>query len=98
VTDPDPDPDPDRLAIAARFERAVNMDADELEAWLETAESRAVGQKKEGAAESIGHASGRASPASCARRHRSGATRITRTWPRSRGSSRATARRSRPTR
>jgi hypothetical protein len=49
----------DRTAIAARFERAVNMDADELEAWLETAESRRVGQKKGGAAESIGHASGR---------------------------------------
>ena len=34
------------------------MSAKELEAWLETPESLAVGQK-EGSAESIGHASGR---------------------------------------
>jgi hypothetical protein len=34
------------------------MTARELEAWLKTPESRAVGQKKEGG-ESVGHASGR---------------------------------------
>jgi len=44
--------------IRARFNAAVNMDADELDEWLETPESRAVGQKKDGG-ESIGHASGR---------------------------------------
>ena len=49
----------DRKTIAERFSRAVNMDADELEAWLGTAESRRVGQVKEGASESVGHASGR---------------------------------------
>jgi hypothetical protein len=48
----------DRTSIAERFARSVNMDADELEAWLETAESRRVGQKREGG-ESVGHASGR---------------------------------------
>ncbi len=31
----------------------------ELSAWLKTRESRSVGQKKHGSAESIGHASGR---------------------------------------
>jgi hypothetical protein len=41
------------------FHAAVNMAADELEAWLETSESRKVGQKKDGASESIGHAAGR---------------------------------------
>ena len=35
------------------------MSADELEGWLKTAQSRSVGQKKEGARESVGHASGR---------------------------------------
>jgi hypothetical protein len=50
--------EPDRTAIAARFERAVNMDADELEAWLETEESRRVGQKRPDG-DSIGRASGR---------------------------------------
>ena len=48
----------DRAKIAADFHAAVNMDADELEAWLETPESRAVGFKPEGG-ESVGHASGR---------------------------------------
>jgi hypothetical protein len=35
------------------------MDAAEIEAWLETPESRRVGQVKEGETESIGHRSGR---------------------------------------
>jgi hypothetical protein len=48
----------DRDDIRARFGRAVNMSADELEAWLETAQSRRVGQKT-GDGESVGHASGR---------------------------------------
>ncbi len=37
---------------------AVNMTRKELEAWLETDESKAVGDKSDGA-ESTGHASGR---------------------------------------
>ncbi|TDB94802.1 DUF3140 domain-containing protein [Actinomadura sp. 7K534] len=43
---------------AAEFGRAVNMTAAELERWLETDESRSVGQK-DGGGESTGHASGR---------------------------------------
>jgi hypothetical protein len=50
---------PDPKAIAAAFARAVNMDAAELEEWLETPQSRGVGLRRDGAAESIGHASGR---------------------------------------
>jgi len=49
----------DRTRVAAAFAEAVNMSAEELEAWLETPESLGVGQKKDGAAESVGHASGR---------------------------------------
>ncbi|HYJ83475.1 MAG TPA: DUF3140 domain-containing protein [Allosphingosinicella sp.] len=48
----------DRPRIAADFAAAVNMEADELEAWLETPESRRVGFKRDGG-ESVGHASGR---------------------------------------
>jgi hypothetical protein len=48
----------DRDGIRQRFRHAVNMSADELEAWLETPESRHVGQRT-GDGESVGHASGR---------------------------------------
>jgi hypothetical protein len=48
----------DRAAIRAAFAAAVNMDADILEQWLETDESRAVGFKRDGG-ESVGHAAGR---------------------------------------
>jgi predicted NAD/FAD-dependent oxidoreductase len=48
----------DRAAIRAAFAASVNMDADTLTAWLETDESRSVGQKKDGG-ESVGHAAGR---------------------------------------
>jgi DNA topoisomerase VI subunit B len=41
------------------FRSAVNMTARELERWLETEESRTVGQKKSDGAESVGHDSGR---------------------------------------
>jgi predicted NAD/FAD-dependent oxidoreductase len=44
--------------VRQRFRSAVNMDADELEAWLATAESCRVGQRKEDG-ESVGHAAGR---------------------------------------
>lgn len=40
------------------FGEAVNMAPAEIEAWLDTEESRAVGDKHDGG-ESIGHASGR---------------------------------------
>lgn len=49
----------DRDRIARNFAAAVNMSAAEIEEWLETPQSRSVGQKKDGRAESIGHASGR---------------------------------------
>ena len=48
----------DASRIAEGFARAVNMDADELEEWLETEQSRRVGFKPDGARESVGHASG----------------------------------------
>ena len=48
----------DRDRIAADFAALVNMAAGELEAWLETPESRRVGFRP-GGGESVGHASGR---------------------------------------
>ena len=48
----------DRRQVLADFRHAVNMSADEIEAWLKTPQSLAVGQKKDGG-ESVGHASGR---------------------------------------
>jgi hypothetical protein len=41
------------------FGNAVNMTASELERWLATDDSRAVGQKPAGGGESTGHESGR---------------------------------------
>jgi predicted Co/Zn/Cd cation transporter (cation efflux family) len=42
-----------------RWKEAVNMTPSQLEAWLETEESRSVGQKESGSDESVGHRSGR---------------------------------------
>lgn len=41
------------------FKDAVNMSPSDIEQWLETDESKEVGQKDEGGGESTGHASGR---------------------------------------
>ena len=49
--------DPSR--VRRNFDKAVNMSAVELREWLETDESREVGFKRDGANESVGHASGR---------------------------------------
>ena len=49
----------DADTIRREFADAVNMTAGELETWLETAESQAVGQKSGGSGESTGHESGR---------------------------------------
>jgi hypothetical protein len=49
----------DRAKIRRQFERAVNMTAVELDCWLKTVASMRVGFRQPGAAESIGHASGR---------------------------------------
>ena len=51
--------DRDRTATIDAFHEAVNMTAGKIEAWLETEESRSVGQKEDGGGESVGHASGR---------------------------------------
>lgn len=51
--------DDDDQQTYADFGEAVNMTASELERWLETDESKAVGQKEGGTGESTGHASGR---------------------------------------
>jgi hypothetical protein len=50
---------PDDKRLYSEFARAVNMTAAELEAWLETGESRRVGWTRPGTSESVGHASGR---------------------------------------
>jgi hypothetical protein len=41
------------------FDQAVNMTAGELRKWLDSDESRSVGQKNGGGGESTGHESGR---------------------------------------
>lgn len=48
----------DRKATIDEFQTAVNMTPKELESWLETEDSKAVGQKDDGE-ESTGHKSGR---------------------------------------
>lgn len=47
------------IVIRNEFRAAVNMTPAELQEWLATPQSRAVGWKKDGRAESVGHASGR---------------------------------------
>lgn len=49
--------DDERSEVRQEFEDVVNIAPADLERWLETDESRAVGQKSGG--ESTGHASGR---------------------------------------
>lgn len=49
----------DHETVWKNFREAVNMTADEIEDWLETEESGKVGFRREGATESVGHASGR---------------------------------------
>lgn len=48
-----------RRKLRTEFAAAVNMEPAEIEAWLETPESRSVGQVRPGESESIGHRSGR---------------------------------------
>lgn len=50
--------DDDAQQIRSDFADAVNMSPKELEEWLDTPESKEVGQK-DGGGESVGHASGR---------------------------------------
>ena len=49
----------DEPGIAAAFSAAVNLSAKELQAWLETPQSRSVGQVRRGESESIGRQSAR---------------------------------------
>jgi hypothetical protein len=51
------DEDPEN--VRAEFGEVVNMTAAALEKWLDTDESRSVGQDSDGSGESTGHASGR---------------------------------------
>ena len=48
----------ERERVYRRFRAAVNMSPAQLERWLDTAQSQAVGQKRDGG-ESIGHQAGR---------------------------------------
>ncbi len=50
--------DDDRAATLEAFEGAVNMAPAQLQRWLATNESRAVGFTREGEHESVGHRSG----------------------------------------
>ncbi|MBC7047453.1 DUF3140 domain-containing protein, partial [Salmonella enterica subsp. enterica serovar Heidelberg] len=45
----------DHEEIRRKFHEVVNMTPEEIEEWLETAESRKVGLKRDGG-ESVGHA------------------------------------------
>ena len=49
----------DQAKIRREFQQAVNMSAREISDWLKTDQSKSVGFKREGATESVGHASGR---------------------------------------
>ena len=49
----------DAETIRREFGEAVNMTPKELDDWLQTDESQAVGQKSGGSGESTGHESGR---------------------------------------
>ncbi|MEH3144773.1 MAG: DUF3140 domain-containing protein [Methylobacterium frigidaeris] len=49
----------DHEAIWSGFREAVNMTPSELEAWLETEESRSVGASPDADGESVGHREGR---------------------------------------
>ncbi|WP_280493214.1 DUF3140 domain-containing protein [Nocardia asiatica] len=49
----------DNKEIRAEFDSVVNMTPKELRRWLDTDESKSVGQKPEGGGESTGHVSGR---------------------------------------
>ena len=49
----------DEAKVRREFADAVNMTATELRDWLQSEESRKVGFRRNGATESVGHASGR---------------------------------------
>ena len=51
--------DDEAATVRREFGEAVNMTAAELETWLDSDESKEVGQKSDEGGESTGHASGR---------------------------------------
>lgn len=51
--------DATRAQIQHRFDRAVNMTAQQIAAWLRTPESKSVGFRRPGARESVGRQSAR---------------------------------------
>jgi len=51
--------DEERARVRADFAASVNMEAEELADWLETAESHSVGFRRPGESESVGHKAGR---------------------------------------
>lgn len=50
--------DKEKKTVQSEFDEVVNMSASAIKKWLDTDESKSVGQKKEGDDESIGHHSG----------------------------------------
>ncbi|MEZ0607130.1 DUF3140 domain-containing protein [Fibrella sp. WM1] len=51
--------DQEKKEVYSEFNEVVNMSATTLEKWLDTAESKKVGQKDDDDAESVGHQSGK---------------------------------------
>ena len=51
--------DKEKKEVYGDFKDVVNMSASALEKWLDTPESKEVGQKKDGDSESTGHQSGK---------------------------------------
>ena len=51
--------DEDKKAAATEFKKLVNMTPAQIQKFLDTKDSKAVGFKKEGAGESVGHKSGK---------------------------------------
>ena len=51
--------DAEKKEVRNEFDEVVNMTASAIKKWLETDESKEVGQKKDGDDESTGHQSGR---------------------------------------
>lgn len=51
--------DDEKKDLRSQFGEVVNMTANQIDKWLDTDESKAVGQTKEGKDESIGHKSGK---------------------------------------
>jgi Protein of unknown function (DUF3140) len=49
----------DREQTIKAFKEAVNMTAKQIEKWLQSDDSKRVGQTREGEGESVGHQSGR---------------------------------------